>query len=57
MKDQETNVKALSQIEANDIQKILDRILVETTKKYPQHLLPTLHSFRCLNCGDLHSKL
>lgn len=36
MKDQETNVKVLSKIEANDIQKILDRILVEAAKKYPE---------------------
>lgn len=36
MGDQETNVKALSKVEAKDIKKILDRILQDVSKKNPE---------------------
>lgn len=44
MKDQETNVKVLSKIEADDIQKILDRILVEVGNNSPELIYKELQS-------------
>lgn len=44
MSEPDTNVKELSKIDAEDIRKILDRILIDTQKKYPSLTFKKLNS-------------